>query len=421
MPNLGSQCVHGGYKPQNGDAQTLPIYQSTTFKFDSVEHLGNLFDLKAAGHFYTRLSNPTLEAVETKIATLEGGVGAMVTASGQSATLMAILNICSAGDNIVSSSTIYGGTYNLFAVTLAKMGIKTTFVDPECSEKELRAAIDENTKLVFGETISNPSINVLDIEKFAKIAHENGLPLFIDNTFPTPILCRPIEFGADIIIHSTSKYLDGHAVSLGGVIVDSGKFDWAKSGKFSAFTTPDDSYHGLVYSENFGNMAFIVKARVQLMRDLGAQMSPQNAFLLNLNMETLALRMKKHSENALLVAKFLESHPKVSWVSYPGLESSKFKARSDKYLKDGASGVLAFGVKGGREAAAQMMEKFKLVSLVIHVADVRTCALHPASTTHRQLSEEQLVGAGVSADLVRLSLGIEDVEDIIKDLENALA
>ena len=420
MSGIETKCLHEGYSPKNGEASALPIYQSTTFRYDSVDTLGDLFDLKASGHFYTRLSNPTVEAPEIKLAALEGGVGAMITSSGQAASLISVINIASAGDHIISSAAIYGGTFNLFNVTLRKLGIDTTFVDPNISAEELQLLIRPNTKLIFGETLTNPSLDVLDIERIANFAHKNGLPFIVDNTFATPFLCRPIEFGADIVIHSTSKFLDGHAVVLGGAIVDSGNFDWAASGKFPGLCEPDDSYHGVVYTETFKNMAYIVKARTQLMRDLGCMMSPNSAFILNMNMETLPIRMARHCENALAVAKYLENHPKIEWVNYPGLQSNKYHELAKKYLPDGCSAVIAYGVKGGKAAAKKFLENLKLASLEIHVADIRTCCLHPASTTHRQLTDEQLVECGVSPDLIRMSIGLESVDDIIKDIEQAL-
>ncbi len=420
MSHINTKCVQAGYSPEDGQAKALPIYQSTTFKYNSVDLLGDLFDLKAAGHFYTRLSNPTNEAVENKIAALEGGVGAMVTSSGQAASLMAVTNIAGAGDHIISTSAIYGGTFNLFDVTLRKLGIETTFVDPGISAEELQAHIKPNTKLIFGETLTNPSLDVLDIEKFAKVAHANQIPLIVDNTFPTPILCRPFNFGADIVTHSTSKYMDGHAVVLGGVIVDSGNFDWEASDKFPGLTAPDASYHGIVYTKTFGKSAYITKARVQLMRDFGAQMSPNSAFLLNMNLQTLHLRMARHSENALAVAKFLEQNEKIAWVNYPGLESNAYYQLAQKYLPNGCAGVIAFGVKGGKEAAKKFMEHLKLAAIEIHVADIGTCCLHPASTTHRQMTDEQLKEAGVSPDLIRMSVGIEYIDDIIADIKQAL-
>ncbi|MDY3032105.1 MAG: O-acetylhomoserine aminocarboxypropyltransferase/cysteine synthase family protein [Clostridia bacterium] len=417
---IETKCVQSGYKPKNGEPRILPIYQSTTYKYDSSEFMGKLFDLEEDGYFYTRLANPTCGCVEEKIAELEGGVGALLTSSGQAATLTAVMNIASAGDHIICSSAVYGGTFNLLGVTLKKFGIDVTFVDPDSDYDTINAAFRSETKAVLGETIANPALTVLDIEKFAKLAHEHGVPLIVDNTFATPVLCRPIEFGADIVIHSTSKYLDGHAAALGGVVVDSGNFDWAASGKFPEFTVPDDSYHGVVYTEKFGRAAFIVKARAQLMRDLGPAPSPQNAFLLNLGMETLHLRMPRHSENALKVAEFLENDERVEWVNYPGLASSKYKPLVDKYLPGGASGVISFGVKGGREAACKLLDSLKLAAIVTHVADARTCALHPASTTHRQMTDEQLTECGVSPDLIRLSVGIESADDIIEDLKQAL-
>lgn len=418
---IETKCVQEGYKPKNGEPRVLPIYQSTTYKYDSAEYMGALFDLEADGFFYTRLANPTVDAVEKKIAALEGGVGAMCTASGQAASLMTIMTIAKAGDNIISSSAVYGGTFNLFAVTLKKFGIDVTFVEPDTSLEDMQKLVKPNTKAVFGETIANPALTVLDLDKFATLAHTNKIPFIVDNTFATAILCRPIEFGADIVVHSTSKYMDGHAVSLGGVVIDSGNFDWAASGKFPEFTEPDDSYHGVVYTEKFGKSAFIVKARAQLMRDLGSMMSPQNAFLLNLGLETLHLRMARHSENAKKVAQFLENDDRIAWVNYPGLESSKYKKLVDKYLPLGASGVVSFGIKGGREAATKFLNALSLAAIVTHVADARTCALHPASTTHRQLTDEQLKECGTSADLVRFSVGIENADDIIADLDKALS
>lgn len=420
MSHINTKCIQEGYESKNGEPRALPICQSTTFTYDSVDYLGDLFDLKVGGHFYTRLSNPTCEAVEKKIAALEGGVGAMVTSAGQAASLMAITNIAGAGDHIISAAAIYGGTFNLFDVTLRKLGIDTTFVSPDITEDELSALVKPNTKLIFGEVLTNPSLDVLDIEKFANAAHKNGIPLIVDNTFPTPILCRPFEFGADIVIHSTSKYMDGHAVVLGGVIVDSGNFDWEKSGRFDCMTKPDASYHGVVYTEAFGKAAYITKARVQLMRDFGAQMSPNSAFLLNMNLETLALRVERHSENALKVAQYLEKSDKIAWVNYPGLESNKYHGLVKKYMPNGCSGVISYGVKGGKEGAKKFMESLKMAAMEIHVADSRTCCLHPASTTHRQLSDEQLKSCGVSPDLIRMSIGLEYVDDIIADLDQAL-
>ncbi|MBQ1928401.1 MAG: O-acetylhomoserine aminocarboxypropyltransferase/cysteine synthase [Clostridia bacterium] len=420
MSGIETKCLHEGYTPKNGEASALPIYQSTTFRYDSVDTLGDLFDLKAAGHFYTRLSNPTVEAPEIKLAALEGGVGAMLTSAGQAASLISVINIAGAGDNIICSAAVYGGTFNLFNVTLRKLGIDTTFVDPNISAEELQTKIKPNTKLIFGETLTNPSLDVLDIEKFAAVAHDNKIPLIVDNTFPTPVLCRPFEFGADIVVHSTSKFLDGHAVVLGGAIVDSGNFDWEASGKFDCLTTPDDSYHGVIYTKSFGKAAYITKARTQLMRDLGCMMSPNSAFILNMNMETLPIRMERHCKNALAVAKHLENHPKIAWVNYPGLESNKYYSLAKKYLPDGCSAVISYGVKGGKEAAKKYMENLKLASLEIHVADIRTCCLHPATTTHRQLTDEQLKECGVSADLIRMSIGLESVDDIIADIDSAL-
>ncbi len=413
-------CVQAGWQPQNGEPRVLPIFQSTTFKYDSSEHVGDLFDLKAPGHFYTRLSNPTAEAVENKIAALEGGVGALMTSSGQAAALIAILNLCNSGDHFIASGAIYGGTTNLFSVTLKKLGIEVTYVDPYASDDVIQAAFRPTTRAVFGETIANPALTIFDIERFARMAHANRVPLIVDNTFPTAVLCRPFEFGADIVTYSTSKYLDGHAISLGGMIVDSGCFDWRASGKFPGLTEPDPSYHGTVYTGAFGPSAFIVKARVQLMRDLGAAPSPMNAFLLNLGMETLHLRMERHCRNAEAVAAFLEAHPAVTWVNYPGLPSSKDTALVKKYLPRGTCGVISFGVKGGRDAAVRFMDSLKLAAIVVHVADARTSVLHPASTTHRQLTDEQLTAAGISPELVRLSVGIENAADIIADLDQAL-
>ena len=417
---IETKCIQEGYKPKNGEPRVLPIYQSTTYKYDSSEFMGKLFDLEEDGFFYTRLANPTVAAVEEKIAALEGGVGAMMTSSGQAATLMAVMTIAQAGDHVVCSAAVYGGTFNLLGVTLKKFGIDVTFVNPDDDYDTIAKAFKDNTKAVLGETIANPALNVLDIEKFAKLAHDHGVPLIVDNTFATPILCRPFEFGADIVTHSTSKYMDGHAVSLGGVVVDSGNFDWAGSGKYPEFTTADESYHGVVYTEKFGKAAFIAKARAQLMRDLGSTPSPQNAFLLNLGLETLHLRIMRHSENAQKVAEFLENDSRVAWVNYPGLKSSKYKPLVDKYLPLGASGVVSFGVKGGREAATKFLDNLKLAAIVTHVADARTCALHPASTTHRQMTDEQLIEGGISADLIRLSVGIENVYDIIVDIDQAL-
>ncbi len=414
-------CIQGGYQPQNGEPRVLPIYQSTTYKYDSSEHLGKLFDLEAPGHMYTRISNPTVAAVEDKIAALEGGVAAMCTSSGQAASLMAIFNITSAGQNFVSLSTIYGGTTNLFAVTMKRMGIEVRFLTPDMTDKEADALFDENTRLVFGETIANPALNVLDIERYAALAHRHGVPLIVDNTFATPVLCRPFEYGADIVMHSTTKYMDGHATVVGGVIVDSGNFDWAASGKYPELTTPDESYHGVVYTEQFGKAAYITKARVQLMRDLGSTPQPLAMFVLNIGLETLALRMERHCENAMAVAKYLEKHESVAWVNYPGLESSDQHDLAEKYLPKGCCGVISFGVKGGRAAAVRFMDSLKLAAVVVHVADARTSVLHPASTTHRQLTDEQLVATGITPDMVRLSVGIENIDDILADLKQALA
>ncbi|MCX8129553.1 MAG: O-acetylhomoserine aminocarboxypropyltransferase/cysteine synthase [Clostridia bacterium] len=416
---IETKCLQEGYKPGNGDTRVLPIYQSTTYKYDSTEHVARLFDQEAAGHMYTRISNPTLECVENKIAALEGGVGALCTSSGQSASLVAIMNICESGDHIISSSTIYGGTYNLFAVTLKRMGIEVTFVDQDSSEDEIQKAFKPNTKTLFGETIANPKISVLDIEKFARIARKNGVPLIVDNTFATPILLRPIEHGADIVTHSTTKYMDGHATSVGGVVVDSGNFDW-NNGKYPSLTQPDPSYHGIVYTASFGNAAYIAKARLQYMRDFGNCMSPMNAFLTNIGLETLHLRMERHCENANKVAEFLSKNSKVLSVSYPALRSDKYNELAKKYLPNGCSGVLSFRVKGGREAAVRFMDKLKLAAIVVHVADARTAVLHPASSTHRQLSDEQLISAGIEPDLIRFSVGIEHVDDIIEDIRQAL-
>ena len=412
-------CIHAGYKPGNGQPRVAPIVQSTTYVYESSKEMGALFDLEEDGFFYTRLGNPTNDVVEKKIAALEGGVGAMITSSGQAASLMSVLNICTAGDHMVSSSAIYGGTFNLFYKTMKEMGIETTFVSPTSTKEELLAAMRPNTKCVFAETLANPSLVIADLEVFAQAAHEHGVPLIVDNTFPTPINCRPFQFGADIVVHSTTKYMDGHAVQVGGVIVDSGNFNW-DNGKFPMLTEPDESYHGVVYTQHFGKAAYIAKARTHLMRDLGAQAAPMNAFLLNLGLETLALRMERHCSNALTVAKFLESDPRVSWVNYPDLESSPQHDLAKKYMPGGTCGVVSFGVKGGREAATKFMDSLEMASVVTHVADLRTCALHPASTTHRQMSDEQLQEAGVPADLIRLSVGIENPEDILNDIKQAL-
>lgn len=414
-------CVQGGWQPKKGEPRVLPIYQSTTFKYETSDQMGKLFDLEEEGYFYTRLQNPTNDAVAAKIAQLEGGLAAMLTSSGQAANFYAAFNICEAGGHIVSAATIYGGTFNLFAVTMKKMGIECTFVSPDASEEELSAAFRPNTKLLFGETISNPSNDILDIEKFARVAHSHGVPLVVDNTFPTPINCRPFEWGADIVTHSTTKYMDGHATSVGGAIVDSGNFDWeAHAEKFPGLTTPDESYHGLTYTKAFGKGAFITKATAQLMRDLGSIPSPHNSFLLNIGLETLHLRVARHCENALKVAQWLEKNPKVGWVNYAGLESSKYHELAKKQMPNGTCGVISFGLKGSREEAIEFMDRLKFISIVTHVADARTCVLHPASHTHRQLTDEQLREAGVAPDLVRLSVGIEDVDDIINDLQQAL-
>ncbi len=419
--NIETLCVQAGWTPKKGEPRILPIYQSTTFKYETSEQMAKLFDLEESGYFYSRLQNPTNDAVADKIAQLEGGVGAMLTSSGQAATFYALFNICSAGDHFISASTIYGGTYNLFAVTLKKLGIEVTFIDQDASEEQIQKAFLPNTKALFAESISNPAMNVLDIEKFARIAHNNRVPLIIDNTFPTPVNCRPFEWGADIVIHSTTKYMDGHAASLGGVIVDSGNFDWeANAVKYPGLTQPDDSYHGLTYTKAFGKLAFITKAVVQLMRDLGSAQSPQNSFLLNLGLETLHLRVPRHCENALKVANYLQSHPKVAWVNYPGLEKNKYYGLAKKYMPKGTCGVMTFGIKGGREESVRFMDSLTLVAIVTHVADARTCVLHPASHTHRQLSDEQLAEAGVAPDLIRLSVGIENAIDIIEDIEQAL-
>ena len=417
--HIDTKCLQEGYKPKSGEPRVLPIYQSTTYKYDSSDALGDLFDLKSDGHMYSRISNPTVAAVEAKIASLEGGVGALCTSSGQAASFIAIANIAKAGDNFVSLSSIYGGTVNLFAVTMKKLGIEVRFATPDMTDEEVNALFDERTRALFGETIANPALKVLDIERFANIAHSNGVPLIIDNTFATPVLCRPFEHGADIVMHSTTKYLDGHAAVVGGIIVDGGKFDWEKGGKYPELTTPDESYHGVIYTKQFGAAAYITKARVQMMRDLGATPSPLNAYILNLGTETLALRMQRHCENALAVARWLKNHPKVSFVNYPFLEGDSEYETAKKYLT-GASGVISFGLKEGRSAATKFMDSLKLAAIVVHVADARTCVLHPASTTHRQLTDEQLRDAGVLPELVRLSVGIENVDDIIADLEQAL-
>ena len=420
--SLDTICIQGGWEPKNGEPRQLPIYQSTTFKYTTSEQMGRLFDLEENGYFYTRLANPTNDAVASKICQLEGGVGAMLTSSGQAATFYAILNICQAGDHVISSSTIYGGSTNLFTVTFPKMGVECTLVNPDADEAELAKAFRPNTKVVFAESIANPALTVLDFEKFARLAHSHGVPLIVDNTFATPINCNPFKWGADIVTHSTTKYMDGHAMCVGGAIVDSGNFDWSLyPEKFPGLCEPDDSYHGIIYAEKFGKEAYIRKATVQLMRDLGSIQSPQNAFLLNVGLETLHLRMPRHCENAMKVASFLENHEKVAWVNYPGLKSSKYYELACKYMPNGTCGVISFGLMGGWHAAQIMMDKLELAAIVTHVADARTCVLHPASHTHRQMNDEQLKEAGVNPDLIRFSVGIENAEDIIADLEQALA
>ncbi len=417
----GTLCVQAGWQPKKGEPRILPIYQSTTFKYETSEQMAKLFDLEESGYFYTRLQNPTNDAVASKIAALEGGVGAMLTSSGQAAAFYSIFNICSAGDHVVSASAIYGGTFNLFSVTLKKLGIEVTFVDQEASDEEIKKAFRPNTKALFGETIANPAGSVLDIERMARIAHSQGVPLIVDNTFATPINCRPFEWGADIVIHSTTKYMDGHATSVGGVVVDSGNFDWdAQAEKFPGLTTPDDSYHGLTYTKSFGRAAYLVKATVQLMRDLGSIQAPENAFLLNLGLETLHLRMPRHCDNAQAVAEFLQKDSRVAWVHYCGLPGDKYYGLAQKYLPNGSCGVLTFGLKGGRDLSIRFMDSLKLAAIVTHVADARTSVLHPASHTHRQLTDEQLVAAGVTPDLIRFSVGIEDIEDILADIAQAL-
>ena len=418
---IDTQCLHEGYAPGNGMPRQLPVYQSTTFKYDSSDDMGRLFDLEAEGYFYTRLQNPTNDAVATKICALEGGVAAMLTSSGQAANFFAIFNICEAGDHFIASTAIYGGTFNLFGVTLKKMGIECTFVDQTLPEEELAKYFRPNTKALFGETITNPTVSVLDLEKFARLAHSHGVPFIVDNTFATPVNCRPFEWGADIVTHSTTKYMDGHAVCVGGAIVDSGNFDWMKyADRFPGLTTPDESYHGIVYAERFGKKAYITKATSQLMRDFGAIQSPQNAFYLNLGLETLPLRVRKHCENAKEIASFLVKNEKVAWVHYPDLEGDAYHDLAKKYLPNGSCGVIAFAVKGGRDASVRFMDQLKLGTIATHVADSKTCLLHPASHTHRQMSDEQLIAAGVAPDLIRLSVGIEDVEDILDDLKQAL-
>ena len=418
-----TNCLHAGYVPGNGEPRNIPIIQSTTFRYTTGEAMGALFDLEAAGYFYTRLQNPTSDAVAAKICALEGGTAAMLTSSGQAANFFAVFNIAGCGDHVVASSAIYGGTFNLFAVTMKRMGVAFTFVDPNCSDAELEAAFRPNTKAVFGETIANPALTVLDIERFAQAAHAHGVPLIVDNTFPTPVNCHPFQWGADIVTHSTTKYMDGHANAVGGAIVDSGKFDWtAHADKFPGLTTPDESYHGITYTEKFGLAgAYITKATAQLMRDFGASPAPMNAYLLNVGLETLPLRMAKHCANAMEIARHLESHAKVAWVNYPGLESSPYHALAAKYMPSGTCGVISFGVKGGREAASRFMAGLKLCSIATHVADAKTCVLHPASTTHRQMNDAELRAAGVSPDLIRLSVGIEDAADLLADLDQALA
>lgn len=417
---LDTICVQGTYKPKNGEPRVIPIIQSTTYKYDSSVEMGNLFDLKESGYFYSRLQNPTCDNVASKICALEGGVAGMLTGSGQAANFYAVFNIAQAGDHIVSSSAIYGGTYNLFNVTMRKLGIDFTFVSPTASSEEIQAAIKPNTKAIFGETISNPSLDILDIETFANVAHKNGIPLIVDNTFATPINCRVFDYGVDIVTHSTTKYMEGHASTIGGAIVDSGNFDWTQNDKFPGLTTPDDSYHGIIYTEAFGKGAYITKATVQLMRDLGSVQSPNEAFLLNVGLESLHLRIQRHCENAKAVAQYLEKHPKISWVNCAMLEGDSQYEIAKKYMPNGTCGVVSFGIKGGREAATKFMDSLQLAAIVTHVADARTCCLHPASTTHRQLTDEQLKECGVSPDLVRFSCGIEAAEDIIADIEQAL-
>ncbi|MBM6990982.1 O-acetylhomoserine aminocarboxypropyltransferase/cysteine synthase family protein [Mobilibacterium timonense] len=417
-----TKCIQAGYEPKNGESRMIPIIQSTTFKYDTSEDMGKLFDLEASGYFYTRLQNPTNDMVAAKITALEGGTAGMLTSSGQAANFFAVFNIAQAGDHVVSSTAIYGGTYNLFNVTMRKMGIDFTFVEPDCTPEELEAAFRPNTKCVFGETISNPSLAVFDFEKFSKAAHDHGVPLIVDNTFATPINCRPFEFGVDIVTHSTTKYMDGHDATVGGCIVDSGKFDWmAHADKFPGLCTPDDSYHGITYAEKFGQEgAFITKATAQLMRDFGSIQSPMNAYLLNLGLESLHVRVKRHCENAQKLAEFLENHPKVSWVNYPGLPSNKYHEMAKKYMPDGTCGVISFGVEGGRKAAEEFMKHLKVAIIATHVADAHSCVLHPASSTHRQLTDDELVAAGVGPDLIRFSCGIENIDDIIEDVSSAL-
>ncbi|MCR5817188.1 MAG: O-acetylhomoserine aminocarboxypropyltransferase/cysteine synthase [Ruminococcus sp.] len=421
MSNIETKCIQAGWQPKQGEPRQLPIYQSTTFKYDTSDAMGKLFDLEASGYFYTRLQNPTNDAVANKICALEGGVAAMLTSSGQAANFFAIFNICEAGDHFIASSSIYGGTFNLFGTTMKKMGIECSFFDTKMTDDEIKALIKPNTKAVFGETITNPTCDVFDIERFAKIAHEAGVPLIIDNTFATPVNCRPIEWGADIVTHSTTKYMDGHASGVGGCIVDSGNFDWAAhKDKFPMLTTPDESYHGLVYTEKFGKGAYITKATSQLMRDFGAIQSPQNAFYLNLGLESLHVRMPRHCENALKIAKFLKANDKVAWIKYPDLEGDDSYELAKKYLPNGSCGVMCFGIKGGREESIRFMDSLKLISIVTHVADARTCLLHPASHTHRQMTDEQLLEAGIAPDLIRLSVGLENADDLIEDIKQAL-
>lgn len=419
--SMETTCIQGGWQPKNGEPRILPIYQSTTFKYSTSEQMGRLFDLEENGYFYTRLANPTNDAVADKIRELEGGAAAMLTSSGQAANFYAVFNICGAGAHLVCSATVYGGTSNLFVVTMKKMGVDVTLVDPDAPEEEIEKAIRPNTKCIFGESIANPALVVLDLEKFARIAHRNGIPFIVDNTFATPINCRPFEWGADIVTHSTTKYMDGHAMTVGGCIVDSGNFDWeAHADKFPGLTTPDESYHGIIYTKKFGKAAYITKATAQVMRDLGSIPSPQNSFLLNIGLETLHLRMPRHCENAQKVAEYLQSREDVAWINYPGLENDKYHALAQKYMPNGTCGVISFGLKGGRQAAGEFMDKLKLAAIVTHVADARTCVLHPASHTHRQLSDEQLREAGVDPSLIRLSVGIENVDDIIEDIRQAL-
>lgn len=419
--SMETTCIQGGWQPKNGEPRILPIYQSTTFKYSTSEQMGRLFDLEENGYFYTRLANPTNDAVADKIRELEGGAAAMLTSSGQAANFYAVFNICGAGDHLVCSATVYGGTSNLFVVTMKKMGVDVTLVDPDAPEEEIEKAIRPNTKCIFGESIANPALVVLDLEKFARIAHRNGIPFIVDNTFATPINCRPFEWGADIVTHSTTKYMDGHAMTVGGCIVDSGNFDWeAHADKFPGLTTPDESYHGIIYTKKFGKAAYITKATAQVMRDLGSIPSPQNSFLLNIGLETLHLRMPRHCENAQKVAEYLQNREDVAWINYPGLENDKYHALAQKYMPNGTCGVISFGLKGGRQAAGKFMDKLKLAAIVTHVADARTCVLHPASHTHRQLSDEQLKEAGVDPSLIRLSVGIENADDIIEDIRQAL-